>query len=342
MFKNCVAALMLATVAWTAQAQESFFSALVPVSDRTETALVTAAESAMTKVLTRVTGNEQFATNPRLAAAVADARNRLSLYSYQIDGDQMAVYIQFDPTVIEDILRSAEATFWGPDRPPVLLWMVVDEPYARRFATMAQDKALLKNLAEDFEARGVRLRLPLLDLEDAAALSLNMVWQKAVPQIQAASERYGTDHILVGRVVQLSSGRNIIDWLYINGDIQGGFQREGDDPAPILASAVDMVVDEMAAQYAVRLEKVSESNVVRLVIKGVESRSDYKTILEELGAVELLQGVQVRGVEGDVLRLQATGVNSAESLARVLPRRSRLVVAAIPEVDLIELRWGQP
>jgi hypothetical protein len=319
-----------------------FLSEMVPVADRSEAELAKAAQQALASVMVRVSGDERIVEVPSVADAITDARNRMSLYTYEVDGSETLLYVQFDDRVIKNLVREAGATWWAPGRPPVLLWMVIDEPYARRFATTAEDGPLLRELAADFKARGVQLRLPLLDLEDAAALSPAMVWQKVLPRITAASERYGTRHILVGRMVQLSNGKLLTDWLYLDDTQQRTRQVQGDDPTPILAEAVDMTVDAMAEQYAVVLETVSDVESVTVSIDGVRSLSDYRAVLALLDEIDILEGRQVAAIDGERLELRVRGVSDAEALARLLPSRSRLAMVAMPASNQLELVWGAP
>lgn len=319
-----------------------FLAETVPVADRSESELVDAAKRALASVMVRVSGDERIVQVPAVAEAIEDARNRMSLYTYEVDGGQTRLYVQFDDRVIKNLVRSAGATWWAPERPPVLLWMVIDDPYARRFATTSEDGPLLRELARGFQARGVQLRLPLLDLEDAAALSPAMVWQKVVPRIQAASQRYGTQHVLVGRLVRLSNGRIITDWLYLDDSQQRTRQEQGTDAAAIFAGAVDMTVDAMAEQYAVVLEQVTDVDSVIVAIDGVRSISDYRAVLELIDAIDVVEGRQVAAISGERLELRVRGVSSADALARLLPRRSRLALMSVPADDELRLIWGSP
>lgn len=334
--------LILLMCAVGARAAEDFYAARVPVPDRTEAALGAAASSALEDVLVRMSGDETVPNLPKAAIAVADARNRMSLYSYEEADEGLVLYAQFDPGLVKDVLRQSGATYWGENRPPVLLWMVVDEPFSRRFATVSEDGELLKQLSTSFEERGVRLRLPLLDLEDAAALTPEMVWQKVTSRILAASARYGTQHVLVGRYVQLTSGQQIADWTYLDDDRRDSLQLQGPDAAPILAGAVDMVVDAMTDRYAIRLEPVSVIERIAVTVRGVETLSDYQSVVSVFKNISVLDGLQVAEVNGDQLRLSISGVGSAESLARLLPAASRLVVEGAPDAADLRLRWGQP
>jgi len=321
---------------------EDFFSARVAVPDRSEGALEAAASSALSRVLIRVSGSAETPELPVAATAVADARNRMSLYTYEDSPEGLRLFVQFDGNFVKNVLRQSEATYWGESRPPVLLWLVIDEPFSRRFATVSEDGPLLRELSGKLADRGVNLRLPLLDLEDAATLTPEMVWQKVTPRILSASERYGTQHVLVGRYVQLSSGRQIADWLYLDSDQETGLQLEGNDPTPLLAGAVNLVLDAMVARYAVKLDAVPTFNQMAVAVTGVESYSDYRDVMALLKDIPVLEGIQVTRVEGDRLALRLTGLGSAEALERLLPPRSRLVVSERPGDRELLLRWGQP
>ena len=334
--------ILVLAAATSALADDDFYSARVPVADRSEAALGRAASEAMTQVMVRVSGDKSIAEREAVADIIGDARNRMAMYTYEDIEAGIALYARFDESVVKSTLRAAGATFWGEERAPVLLWLVVDEPYSRRFATVSRDAELLRLLAAGFEARGVSLRLPLLDLEDAAALSPEMVWQKVLGRVRAASERYGTEHILVGRYVQLTNGDQIVDWTYLNGETSRGLQRQGRDPAPILSAAVDLVVDDMARQYAVTLKPESVYDYIDVRVMGVRGLSDYREVLSEFQAIPVLAGVRVFAVDGEQLSLRVSGVGTAEALSRLLPLKSRLQLDGEPSGRELALLWGQP
>ena len=231
--------LILLAFACVTGAQPTFFSARQVVGDRSQAALASAASKALWQVFIKVSGDEQVAALPLVQEAIDNARNMMSLYSYEERDRALDLLIEFDEGVVKNVLRDAGATYWSESRPPVLVWLVVDEPSLRRFATASQDSDLVSGLAEGFRERGIIMRAPLLDLEDSAALSPEMVWQKVTPRIQEASVRYGTQHILVGRYVKLTSGLQLTDWLYISGTEQRQIQDQSDELEPLLTEAVE-------------------------------------------------------------------------------------------------------
>ncbi len=334
--------LMLLAVIVDGHAASSPPSATIAVTDRSEASLSRSASEGLASILVKVSGDETIVSNPVAAKAIINARDHMSLYSYEGSGDTHKLFVQFDDSVIKDILRRSGATFWGESRPPVLLWLVVDEPYSRRFATLSQDSTVLTALADDFALRGINMRLPLHDLEDAANVSANLAWQKAVPRIAEASTRYGTQHVLVGRWVPLTNGQVIADWLYFDGDTSQGQQRQSAEINDISHDIADLVVDAMAARYAVKLDFEEADSELQITITGVITLEDYRNVMAQLSDIEVLESVQVSRIDGDKLELRIAGLSDADSLARLLPNRTRLALVEVVDANTLLLNWGQP
>ena len=126
--------LILLAFACVTGAQPTFFSARQVVGDRSQAALASAASKALWQVFIKVSGDEQVAALPLVQEAIDNARNMMSLYSYEERDRALDLLIEFDEGVVKNVLRDAGATYWSESRPPVLVWLVVDEPSLRRFA----------------------------------------------------------------------------------------------------------------------------------------------------------------------------------------------------------------
>lgn len=331
-------------------AQDRLFAARIVVEDRQEASLARAASEALEQVLVRVSGNRAVITLPGVAQAVSSARDRLSLYTYVEDETGLALIAEFDGVIVKDLLRAAGATYWGGSRPPVLIWLVVDHPDGRRFANQQDDAELLTALRAAFDERGVDIRLPLMDLEDSLVLGPNVVWQRVVPRIMAASKRYGTDHVLVGRHVELSSGRLLSDWLYLQQVGSGPeystatTQTEAEDYVVATEDAADLAVDAMAQRYAISLNEASRQGRLTVTVEGVYSFEDYQQVVALFNEITLLDGVRVAGIAGQQLRLSVSGLASGSELQRLIDPRTGLSIVAIDDDSDLGLLWegGKP
>jgi len=346
---NASLALALSLVNASSVAQPDLFAARISVEDRREASLARAASEALERVLVRVSGNKAVIELPGIPQAIKSARDSLSLYTYEEDETGLVLIAEFDGVVVKDLLRAAGATYWSAARPPVLVWLVVDELDGRRFANTVDDAELLGGLRSAFDNRGVAMRLPLLDLEDSLVLGPNILWQRVVPRILAASQRYEINHVLVGRHVKLTNGRLLTDWLHLESDTYAEgdtatVQTETTSYALASEVGVDLAVDAMAERYAVSLNEASRQGRLVVAIDGVYSFEDYQHILGLFKGMTLLDEVRVASIAGQRLQLSVSGVGSGDELQRLIGTRSGLSLTPVSDDSDLSLLWegGKP
>ena len=88
----------------------------------------------------------------------------------------------------------------------------ITRPVSRRFLTADGAPELLAEVRNAFYQRGLPVQLPLHDLADATALSVDQLWRLDGGALINASSRYEVEHILAGRLTRLSSGEWLGDW----------------------------------------------------------------------------------------------------------------------------------
>ena len=211
----------------------------VPVDDRNQSSLDAAAKLAMTRLLIRVSGDETVVQRPAFSDAVENAQQHLSLYSYRESDSGTDAYFEFDDLWVRGLFREQGVPYWDERRPPIVVWLVVDEPSLGRFAARADDTDVLTKSVVPFADRGVMVRFPLLDLEDAAALPISAAWARDTALwITAATARYNAEHALVGRWIVLSDGSKLVDWTYVGPSSVDNVQLKssGDVESCVLAS----------------------------------------------------------------------------------------------------------
>ena len=69
-------------------------------------------------------------------------------------------------------------------------------------------------MRERAESRGVPVYFPVWDLEDSSRVTVSEIWGRFLDQIEAASERYSPDKLLVVRVEKRYAGQWHVDWSY--------------------------------------------------------------------------------------------------------------------------------
>jgi hypothetical protein len=341
MAKFRIAAVLLTLSLFDIAVTQSFATESVAVVDRSESVFNQAIREAFSSLLIRATGDRNIINQPAVKEAFTEATRWVSLYQYEDDEDGTELRVQFDEAMVLDLLRSAGATYWTQARPPLLLWLVIDEPEGRRFATLDQDAMLLDGLRSTLAERGVALRTPVLDLQDALQLAPEDVWKNDVESVRAASQRYGTPHIVLGRWVTLGGGFHIADWLYLEEDREQAIQVQGLDEGRLIDAAAEMAMNRYLERYAMALSNREAERTVLVNIRGVRAVADYTAVLSVLDDIALVDHVQLTAMAGDVLTFRVSGVETTSALARLLPEQSRLSVIAdaMSLADPLELAW---
>ena len=323
-----------------ALAADEFFAEAVAVEDRSAGELARAAGDALTRVFVRVSGDEQILDEAAFNEAVQNAQSHVLLYSYQDDQDGgTRVFFEFDDAFVRSVFRDHSILYWEQRRPPLVIWLALDEPFSRRFAARSDDVELLAPSLERMELRGVEVRYPLLDLADSAALSVNAIWERDFDQVRRASARYGTEHALVGRWIDLSDGSKLVDWYYVGPEQSENLQFRATELSDIWDRGVDLAVDAMRDSLAVTLQQFEMSEAIAVSVKGVNSYADYRAISSVFAELGQLVDLRIDSLNGDTVIYRVVGVPSAEQVARLIPSRSGLLAQPVTRRGELELIW---
>ena len=333
--------IALAATASMAIAQPAEVVVRIEVADRTDATIASAAREALQQTLLLRSGDRDLLTHATISAALSNALSQLSLYQFEQTEGRTRFVAHIDPEVIDNLIRESNGTMWTASRPPVLLWLVVDDIGGRRFGNTDIEQPLWSAMSETFDSLGVDLRRPLYDLSDTLLLSPQTLWNAEFGPILEASERYGMTHLLIGKLIRLSSGGTIAEWRYRDTTIEQSVSVQAVSKKAVIEPAIALVMAEMRRQYAVALTQQSAQEVLRVRIRNVISREDYRAVTEAMNSLPTLDRVRPVAVEGDTLTLELTGAGDAETLSRLMTPLARLTWI---EDDLgtdkgVVLRW---
>lgn len=210
----------------------------------------------------------------------------------------------------------------------MLLWLVVDDVDGRRFGNGATEQPLWLALSDMFDSLGINLRRPLYDLSDTLLLSPQTLWDGELGPILEASERYGMTQLLIGKLIRLSNGRTIAEWMYRDTTVEQSISVQADSREALIGPAVALAMNELRRQYAVALTQTSVGQVMTVSIRNVVSRDDYRAVIEAIKSLPTLERVRPVAVEGDTLTLELMGAGDAQTLSRLM-------------APLVQLTWIQ-
>ena len=316
----------------------------IDVDDRSEDSIDRAAREALESVLLKRSGDRALLTHPSVSAALGTARSNLSLYQFERVENRTRFVAHIDESLIESLIQAANGTLWAEARPPILLWLVVDDLSGRRFGNTEEEKVVWESLSEAFDQLGIKLRRPLYDLSDSVVVSPETLWRRDFGPIVEASERYGMTHLLVGRLIGLSEGRYIGEWVYRDTNIERAVSVQAASTDALIDPGLDMAMEEMRRQYAVALSDRKATEALRVNVRNVVTLEDYRAVTTAMASIQTLVNVRPVAVTGDVLTLELAGIGDAETLVRLMASRSDLVwVLTDPDAtEGLVLAWQRP
>ena len=316
----------------------------IDVDDRSEDSIDRAAREALESVLLKRSGDRALLTHPSVSAALDTARSNLSLYQFERVENRTRFVAHIDESLIESLIQAANGTLWAEARPPILLWLVVDDLSGRRFGNTEEEKVVWESLSEAFDQLGIKLRRPLYDLSDSVVVSPETLWRRDFGPIVEASERYGMTHLLVGRLIGLSEGRYIGEWVYRDTNIERAVSVQAASTDALIDPGLDMAMEEMRRQYAVALSDRKATEALRVNVRNVVTLEDYRAVTTAMANIQTLVSVRPVAVTGDVLTLELAGIGDAETLVRLMASRSDLVwVLTDPDAtEGLVLAWQRP
>jgi hypothetical protein len=319
------------------------FEATAPVADRTEAVRRAAARVALGKVLVKVTGDRGSVRLPVTTSLLQNPDRFVQQYFYERRaatgaGDSIAVRFQFDARMLAEALRGAGIPVWGSERPRTLLWLVL-QPAAgvAELVGVEDNHPLVGIAAEQVEARGIPVVLPLLDLDERQSVSADAVRRGELTQVMQASSRYGVDAVLVGDLRETAPGLWQTQWYLLAGGEQSGWSSLGEDPALLVDEAINLTADALAQRYAGA--GTLGADAVAITLAQIHTVRDYARALAYLESLAPVARLEVAGVERDqvALRLAVRGglpeLTQTVMLGRVLqpvPERPD-VLRLIPE-----------
>ncbi len=303
------------------------YSATVPVADQSSQALATAAKEAMAQVLVKISGTRDVLQNPAVAAALGDARGHVRQYAY-VQGKPpaapLSLRFEFSDPDVTGLVERSGAPLWTVNRPRVLAWVVVEDEQGRRFVTQDGTPQEAYWLLEEFSRRGVPVQLPVFDLTDTAAISLDDAWAMNANTILAASARYNVQDVLVGRLARTSGGQSLGDWSYLRQNEQINRSVTVPDVQDFMRNGVNIVATDMVSRYAVAPTSGKGAGV-RLSITGITNYADYAALVSWLEKLELVDYANVEQVQGDRVDFVVQAKVDATQLAAIVALNNRLV-----------------
>ena len=322
-----IAVCFCGLLAWSALpgwARDALHEATVPIADRTPAAKEAAVKQALSEVLIRLSGDAGALDQPANKAILAKPNQYLQQYQYE-GGTEGGLYFRagFDAAALEAALQQRGVTLWGRDRPPVLVWLAVDDGQRRLLGAEDADRVLAEVQAAAHR-QGLTLILPLLDLEDQSKVSFTQVHDIALEQLLPASERYQSQAVLVGSLKP--DGANWSgDWGLHYAGADARWQASGAGLAAMLDAGLSQVDQRLVASTPKPTAAMPPGQTrLPVRVEGVTSLADYARVSAYLAGLPTVRSSELATASGQTLEFildvqgGVLGLNQVVALDRVL------------------------
>jgi len=303
---------------------EGLYEAEVPVDNQGKKARDDGLRTGLGEVFAKVSGKPGIGeTTPGLAEFMSNPESLLQQYLYRkmpdsqkASGKSQLLWVRFDERAINNALRKNNIVVWGKTRPATLVWLAVEDGN-RRYLVGGEALPDLQDIIQANAKRyGVAIVMPLMDLEDQAALRFADVWGNFQEAIFKASERYQADAILVGRL-SVTGGN---DWSARWNIYQSGKQTDWGSQSiaveDVLSSGIIGSMEILAQNFSQAIP--GEGGSVNLVVQDVNSLQGYTRVAKYLQSLEQTKRVIPSSVSASVAAFSIELRGSAEGLAKTI------------------------
>lgn len=303
---------------------ENLYNAQVSVASQSASDREAAIRSALGAVLVKLTGDRDAAKRPEAQLLLKQADRYVEQYQYSQKqasnrqaGQGETLWVGFDANAVGRSLQDSGLPIWGRNRPYLIVWIGVEESGRRYLIEPGTQSDLREAVDVAAAARGLPVLLPLMDLEDQAAIDAADVWGNFTDRIAQASGRYRANGILVGRIHKETTGQWRSRWSLDEGGSSNQWDARSGSLREALTAGIDGTADVLAHRYAQVLTASTED--VAFAVEGVNSTAAYAKVLRYLESLESVAQVRVAALDGSRivfgLRLRTNRDGFGRSLA---------------------------
>jgi len=233
--------------------------------------------------------------------------------------------ISFQKTALDNILTQFSVPIWGKNRPEILLWLAVDNGSNRQILS---DEAMAASVLLAASDAGLAVTLPLLDLDDQRAISFNDVWAGFSDQVKAASKRYSVNHVIQGRLLQVSTNHWQLSGKLLNGVKASALLAQQGSEQDVLRSFLAEAAEHLAEEYAPH--GADELRQVKLQVAGVEGLAKLAEVTDYLSSLDRVKSVAWEKIQGRDIALLLTVSGEITVLQDIIALNTVLSLAESP------------
>ena len=314
----------------TALAQD-LLAARVPVADQSAGARVEALETAITQVLTRLSGRADIARATAVSELIANPQRYLQQYYYEhgegSEGSRLELVARFDAQSLRRALAQRQVPIWQVERPPVLVWLAFDSGAERELVNAAAaGRQPLEALHAAVAQLGVPVMFPMLDLQDRQRVQYSDVAGGFSDPVLEASQRYASEWVLMLRVTSTGSGWDARWALYHEG-ANTRWKSRGVSIEETLRQGAPVLAAGLRPSYTL-VPDLAASTRMRVRIGGIDSLERFAVVEQLLSTLPGVAAARLLRTGPDWVGMQLSLNVARDRVQQALARHPRLEPAA--------------
>jgi hypothetical protein len=282
-------------------ADVNLYSGEVVVASQGEADRNEAVPEALIQVLQKLSGRREMPLSPALDEALSNADALLLSIRYTYvdrigpDGEinpELMLIASFRQAEVDLLLQQAGLPRWQQERPPVQIWVLIDDGRNRDLKPVEFDYAWLA-MEELANTRGLSLSWPELDEEQLQLIDMRLVWGGFTDYLV---ERGAPDDGVAIIAARREGPQWTLRWNLANGEQNWSWRNTDQELMYALSEGVHRMTDEIAASSTITVSEQGQKTV-EFAIGGLNGANAYVRCLEYLQSLSLVTAVDILGAE---------------------------------------------
>jgi len=274
----------------------------------------------MKEVIVRASGDQTATNNSVVKKALGQSAQYLSQISYGQQGEQQTLQMVFNSSQIQSLLNQAQLATWPSERANVLVWLIEEAQSDRSIAWQYSDSALLTQMKDEAQSRGLPLTVPVGDFADVTGVNIADFWGGFARPVGEASERYPADAVLVIR----ARGNDLRWTLYDQKPATIGITRQ----APLTgshngANSAEKMINDISDYYAKNSAVVvssESSESVKVRFTSLDNATDFFIVERKLKQLSSVASVDILDIRGAEVTFKVHLLSSKEAFEQAVAR----------------------
>lgn len=304
--------LSLPAIASGQVATIDLYTGEVPVETQDSAERRRALPQTLEHVFQKLSGLNDFGDYPLVEPALGNASSILLSFHYRkeesvlADGSEaseLRLVASFSEAKVDEMVHSLQLPLWKPDRPPLDIWIIVDDGVDRRTFPLEFSYAW-RSMGGEAARRGLNVRWPVADEDGQYQIDAQLLWGGYTEDL-GAGQRGGVMIAAVRREGPEWSVRNNVsyngeDWTWRVQDI---------DLQSALTQSMQQAIDRIAAANTIAASELGIWGY-ELTIGGLRNAHDYQRCLAYLQGLSVVNHVAVisAGQGNVVFKLELSAV----------------------------------